>query len=101
MLVEVDLGLGIAETNLMHGVLGSGATVMLMGHVPNDTDFHRNQFVDQNQFALLSELVNGMGFIPKETDAFTEDECVPSSDKGGLELAKGGFEALLLQCNSH
>ena len=107
---EVDLGMGIVESSSMSGDLGLGATMMPMGPRPDDIDHHRNQFVDQNQFALLSELGNGMGFVSWEKDAFTkglsvngdqwcnpQDECVPSSDKDGLDLFKDGFEALLLQ----
>ena len=107
---EVDLGMGIAESSPMSSVLGSRAMVMPMGLGPKDTDHHRNQFVDQNQFALLLELGNGMDFVSWEKDAFMEglsvngdqwcnpqDECVPSSDRDELELFKGGFKALLLQ----
>ena len=94
----------------MSGDLGSGATVVPLGPGQNYSDHHWNQFVDHNQFALLLELGNRMGFVFGEKDAFTEgsstngdhwcnpqDECVPLGDRDGFELFKGGFEALLLQ----
>nr|POF26940.1 hypothetical protein CFP56_37712 [Quercus suber] len=70
--VVVDLGMGVAESSSMFGDLGSGVTVMPMGPGPGDTGHHRNQFMDQNQYALLLELGNGMGFVSSEKDAFTE-----------------------------
>ena len=94
---KVDLGMGIAVSSPMYGDMGLGAMVMPKGSGLDDTDLHRNQFVDQNQLALLSELGNVVGLGSKETNALTEDKCLPLSDRDEMELFKSDPETLLLQ----